>query len=617
MDFPVIKHYGQDDGQGSVVPGTGYGSMETPDGLYVSNSTSFSNPSNLRIYYKHFNQRGDPLIPIREDGILGPVLQFVNTDLSTAEWVGSVLLLVPRYYPTPTVSFIDPLFIDCPLYGQPTEIGGFKESVFIRYDIRIPLHYDHEKTIIYCINSSQTKYNFNIPSQTTQWRWNFWSCNGWSLNVTDKAKSELGGNDVVWEDLLEKHKKVPFHVQIGGGDQLYCDLLWKDPVWDTFYSAKEKAAKKSFPFSDDMAAFANEFFFVHYVVNFFYTSKFTQAIATIPVSFIIDDHDIFDGWGSYPDYLHNSNVFQCLKTIAFKNFLLFQLQTNHELSRNHGYFGHEGYSWLKYFGPKISILGADTRFERNLEYVISEKTYDEIFNRLRQLPASVKHLHVITGVPIIYPRLTVVENTLSLMSKYSVTKFSIFQKDGALATISNQFGEPELLDDLNDHWTADIHKKERANFVIRLQEVSRIQRIRVSFVAGDVHCAGAGRFATDVGKMLPENDYRFMPQIISSAVMNVPPPNAVIRMAHYSAKKYMLDSYTNEEMYTMFEKDVNGKNPPNNNKKLLGRRNFSSFVEDTVSGSILVHIHCQNEANKGTVAYPLTIVPLNMQSNYI
>ena len=31
------------------------------------------------------------------------------------------------------------------------------------------------------------------------------------------------GADPVWTDLLAKHSETPFHVLVGGGDQLYCD----------------------------------------------------------------------------------------------------------------------------------------------------------------------------------------------------------------------------------------------------------------------------------------------------------------------------------------------------------------------------------------------------------
>lgn len=36
------------------------------------------------------------------------------------------------------------------------------------------------------------------------------------------------------------------------------------------------------------------------------------------------DHDIFDGWGSYPDYLQRSAVFQGLFAVARRFYLLFQ-----------------------------------------------------------------------------------------------------------------------------------------------------------------------------------------------------------------------------------------------------------------------------------------------------
>jgi hypothetical protein len=31
------------------------------------------------------------------------------------------------------------------------------------------------------------------------------------------------GYDPVWVDLLAKHAEQPFHLLVGGGDQIYCD----------------------------------------------------------------------------------------------------------------------------------------------------------------------------------------------------------------------------------------------------------------------------------------------------------------------------------------------------------------------------------------------------------
>lgn len=40
---------------------------------------------------------------------------------------------------------------------------------------------------------------------------------------------------------------------------------------------------------------------------------------------------------------------------------------------------------------------------------------------------------------------------------------------GLAASVNSAFGEPELLDDLLDHWSADIHKEEKLALLHMLQ----------------------------------------------------------------------------------------------------------------------------------------------------
>ncbi|KAJ1883689.1 hypothetical protein LPJ66_010969 [Kickxella alabastrina] len=337
-------------------------------------------------------------------------------------------------------------------------------------------------------------------------------------------------------------------------------------------------------------------------------------MTTIPISTIVDDHDVWDGIGSYPDYLQNSQVFVQLKEYAFKYWRLYQGHTNQQLSRQHGYFGERGYCWLKQFGPYTAALGPDTRYERTIHQIITPASYEMIFDRIYRLAPSVKHLVVFLGVPIVYPRLTYIEKTLAGIKSMGLTKLSFLAKQKSIVNI---WGEPELSDDMNDHWTSEVHMEERKQFVLRLQEFARQRNVRVTFVGGDVHCCGAGRFASSNPQLPPERDYRFMPQIISSAIMNVPPPNIVIRAVHSSAKTYELDRSTDEMMYRLFEQDVNGKAPPNNNTKLLARRNFSSYVENLSNHSMIVNIHVQNETNVGTRAYPINVPALDPTNNIV
>ena len=75
-----------------------------------------------------------------------------------------------------------------------------------------------------------------------------------------------------------------------------------------------------------------------------------------------------------------------------------------------------------------------------------------------------------------------------------------------------------------------------------------------------------------------------MYQIITSAIVNVPPPGMVIKLLHNNDKFFIpplnssqstkFQSDTKEEMMELFAKDVDGK-PLGNLKKLLGRRNYA------------------------------------------
>ncbi|KAJ1998221.1 hypothetical protein GGI04_005097 [Coemansia thaxteri] len=534
---------------------------------------------------------------------------FVDTDLPTATWRGSILVLVPRGYPAPTVVLNDGASPSLPIPS--ILLDTYKMTAFYRMDIEVKLDVEKEKKVEYRISNSSPTYQFFVPAQTTPWRFCFWSCNGWSLSVSDKEKQALGGDNVVWDDLLAKHNAIPFHVQVCGGDQLYADKVWKSDIWKPWLSIKDKYVRRDAPFTNEMGAYADDFYFTHYAKCFF-MSKFGTSMTTIPISTIVDDHDIWDGIGSYPDYLQNSQVFVQLKEYAFKYWRLYQAHTNQQLARQHGYFGNHGYSWLKQFGPYMAALGPDTRYERSLNQIIDPPTYDMIFERLNGLSVSVRHLVIFLGVPIVYPRLTYIEKTLSALKSTGVLKLGILAKQRALV---NMWGEPELSDDMNDHWTSAVHMEERKMFVLRLQEFARRRNVRVTFVAGDVHCCGAGRFASSNPALPKEQDYRFMPQIISSAIMNVPPPNMVIRAVHSSAKTYSLDGSTDETMYRLFELDVNGQAPPNNNHKLLARRNFSSYVENLENHSLMINIHVQKDTNQGTKAYPVNVPALAPSNN--
>ena len=80
-------------------------------------------------------------------------------------------------------------------------------------------------------------------------------------------------------------------------------------------------------------------------------------------------------------------------------------------------------------------------------------------------------------------------------------------------------------------------------------------------------------------------DHKTMYQIISSAIVNVPPPNMVLKILHNNKILYLPQngmrsthtvSDTKEEMIELFQTDVNGQ--LRELKKLMGRRNYAIFA---------------------------------------
>lgn len=66
-----------------------------------------------------------------------------------------------------------------------------------------------------------------------------------------------------------------------------------------------------------------------------------------------------------------------------------------------------------------------------------------------------------------------------------------------------------------------------------------------------------------------------MPNIISSAIVNAPPPDTLADLLNRRNKVHHLDLETDEDMIPIFTHDVTGK--PRNNKRLLNRRNWCSI----------------------------------------
>ena len=245
-------------------------------------------------------------------------------------------------------------------------------------------------------------------------------------------------------------------------------------------------------------------------------------------------------------------------------------------------------------GARCAFLGIDARTERTRHMVNYPETYNIIFDRVRRelstaVKGAVTHLIVLLGVPIAYPRLIWLENIFTSPIIGPIRFLS--KRFGVAGGLFNHFdGQVDLLDDLDDHYTARQHKHERKDLMLRLQSLAQDHNVRITILGGDVHLAAIGRFYSNPKLGIPaEQDHRYMPNIISSAITNKPPPKTVADLLARRNKIHHLDHDTDETLMKIFDEDPgNIAKNANFNKVTMPSRNYAIISESMgLEGSTL------------------------------
>jgi hypothetical protein len=455
---------------------------------------------------------------------------------------------------------------------------------FWRFNLEIELGVNQAR-IAYRINRGPA-IGFWVPGKGETMNMMFHSCNGFSLSVNSK---EFCGPDPMWRDVLNNHQTRPFHVMLGGGDQIYNDAVMRETtLFKQWTESKNALQKHKASFSTELQNELEQFYLDRYSM-WFSQGLFGMATSQIPMVNIWDDHDIIDGFGSYPHHFNSTPVFTGLGAVAFKYYMLFQHQSvpaetektepSWVLGAHPGpYIREQSRSVFLQLGRQVAFLGLDCRTERQRDEILTEDSYDIIFDRLEKeiIRGETKHLLVLLGVPIAYPRLNFLEN---ILTSRLMDPIKAMGRAGLLGGFVNKFdGGVEILDDLDDHWTAKHHKDERNWFVKELQHIASTKSVRVTILGGDVHLGAIGQFFSNKKLGISkDHDHRYMPNIISSAIVNTPPPEMMADILNKRNKIHHLDANTDENMVPIFTHDTDGKK--RNNLHLLPRRNWCSLRE--------------------------------------
>ncbi|KAI0462663.1 hypothetical protein LJB42_004159 [Komagataella kurtzmanii] len=541
---------------------------------------------------------------------------------------------------------------------------------FWRFSVELDLiHY--EQRIKYSLNGFiNDSYQFFVPRNDQNMNVVAFSCNGFSLSTdTSTFKGSL------WLDVLRNHDRKNYHVMIGGGDQLYADAikLSSEPFsrW-----LKHKNLHSNMTMNEELKVSFDQFYLNHYLQWFgsgfmsglkgsTLQTAFPTAMAQIPSICIFDDHDIIDGFGSYSDRTMSQPIFKGVGKAAFKYYVLFQHHSSIEedLSKEPGrilgyepgpFIDQKSISLFTRLGKDIATIGVDCRTERRLKRVITPETYKKIFLKLETefTAAPFQHLYVQLGVPIAYPRLVWLEKLLD--SKLLAPIKFLARKGIVLKSLVNEFdGSVEVLDDLNDHWCSQNHKKERNWFIEKLIDFSERHKVRITIISGDVHLCCVGRFhsrthishpvPSDAVKeenknilKAPEHDSKLIFNVITSAIVNTPPPDMMATLLDKRSKVHHFDSTTDEDMVPMFTLDSNGRK--RDNVHFMNRRNWCELipvknlnssdykVEDRVLPGPVANQDDGNSANASTnniehyTPYPVTeegvVMFLHVEKNH-
>ncbi|KAF7562769.1 hypothetical protein G7046_g1362 [Stylonectria norvegica] len=584
--------------------------------------------------------------------VCGPLLNYRR--MHEGRWHGSVLVVVrgggkqPNYQPFLTLRRVsrgnqpatahseqtngrestdEALFEAQCLYSDP-------RNTFWAFDINVPIEAtetNYEYAVPEMRYSSDRKpqiNNFFVPAATESMRIMFHSCNGFSVGTDEDAWS----GPALWNDVKRKHKEVPFHVMIGGGDQIYNDGIRVEGPLNQWTAISNPKKRRDYPFPEKLRAECDDYYLNNYI-QWYNTSPFSDVNGQIPQVNIWDDHDIIDGFGSYVDHFMRCDVFRGIGGTAHKYYMLFQhhlppppstytsdfaaveestdgpdpnqlintyvappkTDPMYILGTKPGpYVAEHSFNLYTRLGARVALLGIDARTERTRHQVNYPETYEIIFDKLRsELSATaasgqpIKHLILLLGIPIAYPRLTWLENIFRSPVMGPV-KF-LNRRFGLGGGLFNHFdGSIDLLDDLDDHYTARTHKKERAELVLRLQKIAAEFSVRVTILGGDVHLAALGRFYSKPELQIPvEEDHRYMANIVSSAIVNKPPPQAVANLLARRNKIHHLNHKTDETLMNLFNKDPGPSNKTaSHNNCTMPSRNFATITENSPNNAV-------------------------------
>lgn len=377
-----------------------------------------------------------------------------------------------------------------------TSLGEVAGVAFFAWDAEVAQQ-EEQRSVTYSIGGDDGAASIWVPGRAQTPRIAYASCNGFSVPGEMRRTED---RNVSWKSLGREHARLPFHLLLLGGDQIYADELWTAIPELRRFNERPRSERLTFR-ADAALARAIEQFYVETYCQRLTPQPIASALGSIPTLMMWDDHDIFDGWGSYSDEEQASDVFQTVFDVARRCFSLFQLQSDPRAPSWPALPGQSGFNALLRLG-ELGLLILDLRSERTQHQVLSPATWDVVLTAL-DATQGLRHLLVMSSIPIVHPDLSVAEDALDLLP-----------------------AEQDLEDDLHDQWGSYSHRTERLRLVHRLLDFADAQGTRVTILSGDVHVAALGVIES-TRRPVRRLNANVINQLTCSPIVHPPPPRIV------------------------------------------------------------------------------------------
>lgn len=486
--------------------------------------------------------------------VLGPVLGLESDSLYTVTFVTDKAVIQT------SVRYADDNIAEAVLIGEIHSGHVWRVALTIPVHEQQRIHYEITvDTEAVSDKLGKTYWTFYVPGPNEKPKIAYASCNGFSdykmMATTDQPYK-------LWKDMGAEHFVNPFSLLLLGGDQVYADSIWTQlsslKAWNEL-EREEKIKRKA---TREMCSQIDRFFSELYVDRW-NKEPLASMLASVPSIMMWDDHDIFDGWGSYPEDLQTCEVYKAIFASARKHFALLQIRGRENISllatNKHTHFSMA----VNFRG--YNILALDNRSERTLEQVMSKDQWSDITSYLDN-QCNHGDLLVLSAVPVVYRDFSFAESV-----------------------VDSTPWEEELTDDLKDHWRAKEHEGERLKLIMRLLENASKRNAKTVILSGDVHvgCLGIIR---DLRGTQPISIH----QVVSSGIVH-PAPTYLQWLG--------ILAVTNDDLEYLEETRAITADmlKPHGSNKYIRARNFVTLLEGT-DAKLWVNWICEG---KDKPAFPL------------